>query len=120
MKRVFITQSPLRRDKTTGELKQVHDVSPAAKYGSLEVLLPGGPVVLSTFHAQQSLWNKLTGMSQNDYLLCIGDPSVIALASMIAARVTGGIFTLLVWDRHTSEYLPVPVNLNLPARMVAL
>ena len=111
MKRVFVTQSPLRRDKRTGELRQVHDVSPAAEYGAIQVLVPGGPVVLSTDHLVRTLRDKLRDFGDEDYLLCIGDPAVMAVAASIVSRVNGGRYTLLVWDRHTNKYLPVPVTI---------
>lgn len=111
MKRVFVTQSPMRRDKDTGDLRQVHDVSPAAEYGSIEVLVPGGPVVLSTQHLVTTLKDKLRDFGDNDYLLCLGDPAVMTIAATLCARVNGGKYTLLIWDRHTAKYLPVPVVL---------
>ena len=109
MNRVFVTQSPLRRDPKTGDLRQVHDVSPAAEYGSIEVLVPGGPVVLSTEHLVKALREKLRDYCDADYLLCLGDPAVIAVASAIACKVNGGRVRLLIWDRHTTKYIPVPV-----------
>ena len=111
MKRVFVTQSPMRRDRETGELRQVHDITPAAKFGVLEVLVPGGPVVLSTQHLVTTLKDKLRDFCDDDYLLCLGDPAVMTICASICSRVNGGRYTLLVWDRHANEYLPVPVQL---------
>ena len=111
MKRVFITQSPLRRDKSTGELRQVHDVTPAAKYGSIEVLVPGGPVALQTEHVINSLRQKLSDFSDDDYLLCLGDPAVISVASCLCAQANHGRYTLLIWDRMVSQYVPVKITL---------
>lgn len=109
MNRVFVTQSPLRRDKVTGDLRQVHDVTPASKFGTIEVLVPGGPVVLSTAHLVTTLRDKLRTFNDGDYLLCLGDPAVMAICASICSKVNGGRYTLLVWDKHTTSYLPVPV-----------
>jgi hypothetical protein len=110
MKRVFVTQYPMRRN-AQGDLVPVHDVTPATEYGSLEILLPGGPVVLSTEHLVRTLKQKLATFTDDDYLLCMGDPAVIAVASSIAAMKNGGRMKLLIWNRQTNKYLAVEVDL---------
>lgn len=106
-----MTQSPMRRDPKTHELRVVHDITPAAKYGALEILVPGGPVVLSTEHLVRTLRDKLRCFNDADYLLCLGDPAVISVAAAVCSRVNGGRYKLLIWDRHAQEYLPVAVEL---------
>lgn len=110
MNRVFVTQYPMRRDQS-GTLVAVHDISPAAKYGKIEILLQGGPVLLSTGHLVRDLKSKLHDYCDNDYLLCMGDPAVIATAAAIAALKNQGRYRLLIWDRPTTAYLPVEVDL---------
>lgn len=110
MKRVFVTQYPMRRDGQNN-LVPVHDITPAAQYGALDILLPGGPVVLSTEHLVRTLKQKLADFTDDDYLLCMGDPAVIAVAASIASAKNGGRYRLLIWDRRSSTYLPVEVDL---------
>lgn len=110
MKRVFVTQYPMRRNGR-GDLVPTFDVTPASDYGTLEILLPGGPVVLSTEHLVRTLKQKLSTFCDDDYLLCMGDPAVIAVASSVAAMKNGGRMKLLIWNRQTAKYLAVEVDL---------
>jgi len=110
MNTVFVTQYPMRRD-ARGDLVPVHDITPAAQFGELNILLPGGPVVLSTEHLVRTCKDKLSQFGDTDYLLCMGDPAVIAVASSIAAMKNGGRYKLLIWDRRSHVYLPVSVDL---------
>jgi hypothetical protein len=41
----------------------------------------------------------------------VGDPSLIAAASCIAVRKTGGLLRILKWDRQSSSYIPVEVTI---------
>lgn len=112
MNTVFVTQYPMKRDPATSQLTPVFDVSAAAVFGKLNFLVPGGPVVLSTEHLVRTLRDKLSGFQDGDYLLCLGDPAVISVASAIAASKNGGRYSLLVWDRKARTYLPIDVNLS--------
>ena len=49
--------------------------------------------------------------TENDYIVAVGDPSLIAAASCIAVRKTGGLLRILKWDRQTSAYIHVEVNI---------
>ncbi len=48
--------------------------------------------------------------TRDDYLVAIGDPSLIAIAAAIAVEKTGGLLRLLKWDRQTNDYLVVEIN----------
>lgn len=112
MNTVYVTQYPMRRAGPSNELVPVFDVSPAAVYGKLNFLLPGGPVVLSTEHLVKTLRDKLSEFKPGDSLLCLGDPAVIAVASSVVALKNGGRYTLLVWDRRTRNYLSIDVDVS--------
>lgn len=111
MSTVYVVQNAHRRDMATGALVPVHDLTPALRYGELRYLLPPGPVLLSTEHAVKALKQQLAEFTPDDYLLCIGDPSAIALVSMVASTVTAGRVKLLVWDKPSKAYIPVPIDL---------
>lgn len=112
MSKVYIVQNPMRRDRKSGELISSFDLTPARQYGSLEVLLRSGPVLLDPVPATERLWEKLRDFTSRDKLLCLGDPVAIAAAASIVGQVNGGIIPLLVWDRHTKQYLEINVDVN--------
>lgn len=109
---VFVVQEPVIRDRSTGDIRPRFDLTPASRYGDLEVLLPAGNVVLSAAPMVKELRSKLMRFSDEDYLVCVGDPSAIAVAASIAASFNNGRYKLLKWDRREHGYIVVPVNLH--------
>jgi hypothetical protein len=47
-----------------------------------------------------------------DYLLCIGDPVAIGLATAVAASRNYGRVKLLKWDRQEHRYYVVKANIQ--------
>ena len=69
------------------------NVLSAEKYGKLELLLPeGSQLVLSTGPTVRRLNKKLKDFCDDDYLLLIGDPSIIGIACAVAAGYNRGRF----------------------------
>jgi len=88
------------------------NVLSAEKYGKLELLLPeGSQLVLSTGPTVKRLNRKLKNFCDDDYLLLIGDPSIIGIACAIAASYNRGRFKCLKWDKREYKYYPIEVNL---------
>ena len=84
----------------------------AEKFGDLELLLPeGSQLVLSTGPTVKRLNRKLKNFCDDDYLLLIGDPSIIGIACAIAASYNRGRFKCLKWDKREYKYYPIEVNL---------
>jgi hypothetical protein len=48
----------------------------------------------------------------HDYLLLMGDPVVIGMATMIASQQTGGVVNLLKFDRQSFDYIPVTIDIR--------
>ena len=84
------------------------DFSSAEKYGKLKPVVPyheqialsPGPVV---FSAQKILKN----FCDDDYLLLVGDPSIIGACCAIASRYNNGRYKVLKWDRLERRYFPI-------------
>ena len=88
------------------------NVLSAEKYGKLELLLPeGSQLVLSTGPTVKRLHRKLKDFSDDDYLLLIGDPSIIGIACAMVASYNRGRFKCLKWDKREYKYYPIEVNL---------
>lgn len=107
MARVFITQEPQRRDRATGIMKPFHDLSPAAAYGDIQILMPPGAISLSPGPTMDSLARKLDDFSDDDSLLLLGDPILIAMAAAICSWKNRGVVGVLKWDRNTGKYIRV-------------
>lgn len=112
MNRVFVVQNPMRRDQASGDLVHSYDLTPARQYGEIEVLLPSGPVLLSTDNATRTLRAKLRDFTEGDHLLCLGDPVAIAAASAMVSDINGGVIPLLVWDRRQRQYMAIRVDIH--------
>lgn len=106
---VYITQE-VRKSTGNGSYQPQYNFKPALKYGELKVLVPAGMSLLSPVPLVRTLKEKLADFGNDDYLLAVGDPSIIAVASVIAAGRNGGKLKVLKWDREISDYIPVEID----------
>lgn len=84
----------------------------AGRFGEFEILLPPGrQITLSPAPVVRQLKSKLKDYSDNDYLLAMGDPAAIAIASIAAADVNNGVVNILKWDRENKAYYSVTVDM---------
>jgi hypothetical protein len=104
--RVFIPQEPRKHDPKAGGFKPLYDLSPALKFGTLEVLLPHGPLMLDTAPVVGQLKGRLADYTEDDYIMCIGDPLAIAAVVLVAGSISKKV-TLLQYNRILREYNPV-------------
>jgi hypothetical protein len=85
---------------------------PAAKYGEISVLLPSDfQVGFSAGQVTNHLDVKLSNFSDTDYLVLIGDPVIIGIATAVAAKWNKGKVKLLKWDKQEKMYYVVSINL---------
>jgi len=102
---VYVVQERKKFNTITRELEPVVDITAAAEYGDMvelfttkqHALLPG-PIVTS-------LKNTLRNFSDDDYLLPIGNPVLIGIATAMAARQNMGRVKILYWDRDLGRYI---------------
>lgn len=108
--RVFVPQVPSRYDAATGLWVPTVNLSPARSFGELHVMLPPEANRLHTAPLIAALREKMADYRAHDYIVAVGDPSLIMAAGCIAARKTGGRLRVLKWDRIARNYLPVEIN----------
>jgi|TARA_R100000995_G_scaffold84152_1_gene61991 hypothetical protein len=85
----------------------------ARQYGELiPIFEEGKQIMLSPAPAIQKLKYILRDFNDDDFLLLIGDPSMIGLACAIAADKNRGKFKVLKYDRRTYEYYPIDIDIN--------
>lgn len=107
--RVFIVQEPQRR--TVRGIERTVDLTPAAAYGQLIVLLPPNKSPLSGAPVVNELRRALSDFGETDYLLAVGAPTFIGWATALAADANRGRVRMLIWDREARNYIEVAAQL---------
>lgn len=107
-RKVFITQVPSRRDPDTKLWVPKVNISPAEQHGEVQILLPPGTQFYAASETTRLIRQRLHELDyqQGDFLLPMGDTVIIAVASAIAARRSNGTLNVLMWDKHSSRYVP--------------
>lgn len=91
-----------------------HDISPAAEFGEIKVLLPFGDANFSVQHRINAL--KASFLKDynpdEDYILMTGDPTLIAAVGILADRLAydheaNMPIRVLKWNRQDRKYLPI-------------
>lgn len=105
--KVFVTQVPSRRDQQSGLWVPTVNIAPAEKFGQVETILPAGAQFFAASETTRLIKSRLHELDyrQGDFLLPLGNPVIMAVASAIAARRSNGCLNVLVWDRQTSSYV---------------
>ena len=84
----------------------------ASDYGYLVICLPNrDQAILSTAPYEQKMRKNLQDIRQQDYLLAVGDPTIIALSAIIASEQTNGQFNMLKWDKREYRYYPLEFDI---------
>jgi hypothetical protein len=109
--KVYIPQVPSKFDHGSGLWIPTVNMTAAHRYGEFVEMLPPGANRLATAPLTQALKEKMAGYKKEDYLVAIGDPSIIAISSAIAVDRTSGLLRLLKWDRQTNDYILVEVKI---------
>ena len=90
-----------------------YNVRSAEKFGDLKVMLPDNKqMILASGPITFKLKQELKDFSDNDYLLLIGDPAIIAIAGAIASEMNRGKFKVLRWDRNESRYYDIEIDMR--------
>jgi len=89
------------------------NIRSAEKFGDLKVMLPDNKqMILSSGPLTFKLQQELKNFNDDDYLLLIGDPAIIAVAAAVAAKVNNGFFKVLKWDRDDKTYYDIEIDLK--------
>ncbi len=89
------------------------NIRSAEKFGDLKICLPDNrQMILSSGPLTFKLQQELKNFNDNDYLLLIGDPAIIAVAGAIASENNNGRFKVLKWDRNEMKYYDIEIDLR--------
>ena len=95
---VYVVQEP----------KGINIIS-ATKYGDIEIVLPATEhITFETEGVVEKIKNKLKNITEDDYLLLLGDPAAIGIATYFALK-TNKRCQFLKWDRQEKMYYVVEV-----------
>lgn len=86
------------------------DLTPASEHGELCVLMPQSQSMLAPVPTVRTLKEKLRNFTDNDFILPVGDPVLIATVAMVAAEQNGGKVKFLKWDKKTKTYFVIQVD----------
>ena len=106
MAKVYITQDVLVR-MPDGKFERKFDLSSAEQYGGLVALIGSGQSAVSSVPIMRQLRERLRDFSDDDFLVMLGDPSIMAGAAMVASQYNNGRVKVLKWDRRSAQYIPV-------------
>lgn len=108
--RVFVPQIPTRRDTLNPAMRVPSlDLKPAAAFGELVELVPHHVNTIMLGPIVPAMREILADATPDDYLLAVGAPALISVASAILARKFHS-FRLLQWDRIQGAYLEVEIK----------
>jgi len=89
------------------------DILSAEQYGELvPVLPPGYQLILSPGPTVAKIKRVLKDFNDDDYLLLMGDPSLIGVACSVAAKNNINKYKVLKWDRERRKYYPLEIDIN--------
>jgi len=98
--KVYITQEIFKKNKLTGERVSQFDLSSLKDFGEPVVLLPPVLNLFAPVPIVRTLREKLIHFSDDDYLVPLGDPSIMVAAAIIAGERNGGRVRILKWERN--------------------
>lgn len=106
MSKVFVVCEPVSHREGGAKI----DLSPAAEYGEIEVLLGHTQSLFAPVPTVRKLREKLEHFSDDDYILPVGDPVLMSTVSMVASEMNHGRVRFLKWDRIQRRYLVITVD----------
>lgn len=103
--RIFLPSVPTRYDPISNSRVSTIDLKPALKFGELVTLVdPQSGFRDDQIHdAIIELQENLAGFKPYDYLLCVGDPILIAAAITYASDLSPTL-KVLRWEKSRREY----------------
>lgn len=111
MSTVYVVQEQHRWDHQRNKLVLKYDLSPALEYGNLSYLLSPTCAPWDTASVVSELTKRLKDFDpEQDYLLLVGNPCLIGLATALASRA--GYIQLLQWSGKDRRYIPVRADLG--------
>jgi len=107
--KVFLPQIVERFDTVRKIMTPAFDFSAAAQFGQLTTILEAEDDPIFLARITPKIRKALDAFTDNDYLLAVGDPAVIAVCAGIILR-RHKTLQLLRWDRKLRNYIHLEIN----------
>lgn len=88
------------------------DVRPAEEFGELRIMFDMRASRISLDKMCGPLAAHLSDFQPDDYLVALGDPSLIAMSAAFIGIKHSGKFQLLTWDRFARKYIRREIDLG--------
>lgn len=109
---VFVVQKQMRFDEASGNLvPRFTTIDKAERWGKLAYLLSPSAHPFNPEGVLQDMHAKLKSYGDGDYLVLIGNPALIGMATTIAAHYNEGKVNLLQWSGRASDYTEIRVRI---------
>jgi len=108
---VYAVQNPHWKDRSTGRFVPKYDLSSCEEYGELRFLLSPTAQPFDADDILATLTPGLSLISEDDFILLIGNPVLIALVSIEAAENVDHL-NFLQWNGIERRYTPISVDLG--------
>jgi len=111
MTKVYIPNVPMRRDPATGEWHPSMGLHAAERFGELKILFSQTEVMSGAAPCEAVIGPRMHGIAEEDCVLFVGDPAIMALVIRTHSRLLPGAkLHLLKWDRFARDYLKVTLK----------
>ena len=102
---VYVVQQQMTFDKNLGELvPKFPGIFKAERWGELVYLLSPTASPFNAAAITRELKQKLATFCDEDYIVLIGNPTLIGIASAVAAQANNGRVKCLQWSARQKEY----------------
>lgn len=108
---VYAPHVPARRDSGSGIWTPTIDLAPAREFGDIVEMLPRHANRAQIAPCLKALHAALKNFTRDDFIIAVGDPTLIGAACVIAAQKTNGYLRMLRWDRRDANYSAVEMQL---------
>jgi hypothetical protein len=109
---VYVVQMQMKQDPDRGLIPRFPSVERAVKWGTLRYMLSPSDHPFNSDHVVNSLHDHLKDFCDDDYLLLIGNPVLMGMASAIAAFYNEGRVKFLQWSGRHEEYSVIAAEIN--------
>ena len=109
---VFAVQQQMRFDQDRKELvPRFTSIKKAERWGSIVYLLSPSAHPFNPDLVLGDLHEKLSNFSDEDYLLLIGNPGLIGMATSLASFYNEGRVKFLQWSGRHNEYTEIEAKI---------
>lgn len=109
---VFVVQQQMKYDPTVGELvPRFPSINKASVFGDLKHILSPSAHPFNPENVLGDIHETLSGFSDDDLLLLIGNPVLIGMCVGVAAHYNDGRVRMLQWSGRHSRYTEISAKI---------